>query len=100
MIEEVAREYPVDGIHHDYVRYPGGVAPDSYCFCDYCLEHFLSENLFYYRSKSDAQIQLKKVRLREESNWDLDFTVKPSNWAQMSREEKAKSAHELHVSRL
>lgn len=90
MIEEVAREYPVDGIHHDYVGYPGDVAPDSYCFCDYCLEHFLSENLFYYPSKSDAQIQLKKVRLREESNWDLDFTVKPSNWAQMSREEKAK----------
>jgi uncharacterized lipoprotein YddW (UPF0748 family) len=90
MIEEVVRDYPVDGIHHDYVCYPGDVAPDSYCFCDYCLEHFLSDNLFYYPSRPDVQIPLKKVRLREESNWDLDFTVKPSNWTDMSREEKAK----------
>jgi uncharacterized lipoprotein YddW (UPF0748 family) len=36
MIEEIVRSYPIDGIHHDYVRYPGDVAPDSYCFCDYC----------------------------------------------------------------
>ncbi len=90
MIEEVVREYPVDGIHHDYVRYPGDVAPDSYCFCDYCLEHFLSDNLFYYPSNPDVQVPLKKTRLREESNWDLDFTVRPSTWAQMSREEKAR----------
>jgi uncharacterized lipoprotein YddW (UPF0748 family) len=89
MIEEIVREYPVDGIHHDYVRYPGDVAPDSYCFCDYCLEHFWSDNLFFYPSRPDVQIPLMKNRLREESNWDLDFTVKPPNWAQMSREEKA-----------
>jgi len=90
MIEEVVREYPVDGIHHDYVRYPGDVAPDSYCFCDYCLEHFLSDNFFSYPSRPDVRIQLKNARLRQESNWDLDFTVKPLNWTQMSREEKAK----------
>lgn len=90
MIEEVVREYPVDGIHHDYVRYPGDAAPDSYCFCDYCLEHFLSDDLFYYPSRPDVQVPLKKVRLREESNWDLDFTVKPPDWARMSREEKAR----------
>lgn len=89
MIEEIVREYPVDGIHHDYVRYPGDAAPDSYCFCNYCLEHFWSDNLFFYPSRPDVQIALKKNRLREESNWDLDFTVKPPNWAQMSREEKA-----------
>jgi uncharacterized lipoprotein YddW (UPF0748 family) len=90
MIEEIVRDYPVDGIQHDYVRYPGDVAPDSYCFCDYCLERYMTDNLFYYPSRPDVQIPLKDVRLRSESNWDLDFTVKPADWARLTREEKAK----------
>lgn len=89
MIEEIVREYDVDGIHHDYVRYPGDVAPDSYCFCDYCLEHYLTYNHFYYLNRPEDQISLKKVLPREEANWHYDLTLKPSNWSQMSREEKA-----------
>jgi uncharacterized lipoprotein YddW (UPF0748 family) len=50
MIEEIAKNYDVDGIHHDYVRY-SGIAPDSFCFCDYCLEHYLDYNHFYYSSR-------------------------------------------------
>ena len=38
MMVEFAEMYDVDGIHHDYIRYPGDLAPDQYCFCDYCLE--------------------------------------------------------------
>ncbi len=89
MIEEIVREYPVDGIHHDYVRYPGDAAPDTYCFCDYCLEHFWIDNLFFYPSQPEKQVPLKNVRLRPESNWDQDFTAKPADWAVMSREKKA-----------
>jgi len=33
---EVARKYAVDGIHFDYIRYPGKDA----CFCDGCRERF------------------------------------------------------------
>ncbi len=33
---EVARKYPVDGLHFDYIRYPGR---DS-CYCDGCRERF------------------------------------------------------------
>ncbi len=33
---EVARQYPVDGIHFDYIRYPDG----NHCFCDGCRERF------------------------------------------------------------
>lgn len=33
---EVARKYAVDGIHFDYIRYPG---PEG-CFCDGCRERF------------------------------------------------------------
>jgi uncharacterized lipoprotein YddW (UPF0748 family) len=33
---EVARRYPVDGIHFDYIRYPDG----DHCFCAGCRERF------------------------------------------------------------
>ena len=33
---EVARNYDVDGIHFDYIRYPDG----DHCFCDGCRERF------------------------------------------------------------
>ncbi len=89
MIEEIVKNYDVDGIHHDYVRYPGDVAPDSYCFCDYCLEHYLTYNHFYYQNRPQDQIFLKKVLPREESNWHNDLTLKPPDWDKMSREEKA-----------
>ncbi len=89
MIEEIVKNYDVDGIHHDYVRYPGDVAPDSYCFCDYCLEHYLTYNHFYYSNRPQDQISLKIVLPREEANWHNDLTLKPSDWSQMSREEKA-----------
>jgi len=33
---ELATRYPVDGIHFDYIRYPG----DNSCICDGCRERF------------------------------------------------------------
>jgi len=33
---EVARKYDVDGIHFDYIRYPG----DEACYCDGCRQRF------------------------------------------------------------
>jgi uncharacterized lipoprotein YddW (UPF0748 family) len=33
---EVVRKYPVDGLHLDYIRYPGR----EYCFCDGCRRRF------------------------------------------------------------
>jgi uncharacterized lipoprotein YddW (UPF0748 family) len=33
---EVARKYPIDGLHLDYIRYPGR----EYCYCDGCRERF------------------------------------------------------------
>jgi len=33
---EVARNYDVDGVHFDYIRYPGG----DKCFCEGCRERF------------------------------------------------------------
>jgi uncharacterized lipoprotein YddW (UPF0748 family) len=36
---EVARKYPVDGIHFDYIRYPD----NQHCFCAGCRERFERE---------------------------------------------------------
>jgi len=33
---EVARKYDVDGLHFDYIRYPG----ENHCFCDGCRRRF------------------------------------------------------------
>lgn len=33
---DIARRYPVDGLHFDYIRYPGG----NHCFCDGCRARF------------------------------------------------------------
>lgn len=37
---EVARKYAVDGLHFDYIRYPG---PEG-CYCDGCRERFEKES--------------------------------------------------------
>ncbi len=37
---EVARKYPVDGLHFDYIRYPGR----QFCFCDGCRERFEADS--------------------------------------------------------
>jgi uncharacterized lipoprotein YddW (UPF0748 family) len=37
---EVARKYPVDGLHFDYIRYPGREC----CYCDGCRERFEAQS--------------------------------------------------------
>jgi len=37
---EVARKYAVDGLHFDYIRYPG----EQHCYCDGCRERFEADS--------------------------------------------------------
>jgi uncharacterized lipoprotein YddW (UPF0748 family) len=37
---EIARKYPVDGLHFDYIRYPDGV----HCYCDGCRRRFEAQS--------------------------------------------------------
>jgi uncharacterized lipoprotein YddW (UPF0748 family) len=37
---EVARKYPVDGLHFDYIRYPDG----AHCYCDGCRRRFETQS--------------------------------------------------------
>jgi uncharacterized lipoprotein YddW (UPF0748 family) len=89
MIEEIVRSYPVDGIHHDYVRYPGDVAPDSYCFCDYCLKNIPRYAMLAYETRAGERYSVDPRQERIEANWWTDPTMVPANWAERDRRERA-----------
>lgn len=89
MIEEIARKYDVAGIHHDYVRYPGDVAPDAYCFCDYCLANMPRHAMLQYEARASQRSRVRPVQERIEANWWSDPTVQPPDWEQRDRREKA-----------
>jgi hypothetical protein len=89
MIEEIVRSYPVDGIHHDYVRYPGDVAPDSFCFCDYCLQHIPRYAMLAYEARSNERYKVDPRQERIEANWWTDPTMLPADWNERDRRERA-----------
>lgn len=89
MIEEIVANYQVDGIHHDYVRYPGDVAPDSYCFDDYCLAHLPKWALLRYEARASERYRVMPVQERIDANWWSDPTMLPADWDQLDRREKA-----------
>ena len=88
MIEEIVSTYAVDSIHHDYVRYPGDVAPDGYCFCDYCLKHIPRYVMLSYETGSTERYRAKRIQEHIEANWS-DVTMLPADWQQRDRREKA-----------
>jgi uncharacterized lipoprotein YddW (UPF0748 family) len=88
MIEELARNPAVDGIHHDYVRYPGDVAPDSYCFCDYCLAHIPRYAMLAYETRPERyDVDVRQERI--EANWWTDPTMLPVSYSRQDRRERA-----------
>ncbi len=90
LIQEFAGRYDVDAIHHDYVRYPGDLAPDIYCFCDYCLQH-LPEYAFYYSpSYPDRPFHPPMDRPHLEAHWERSPRVLPANWNDYSRAMKSR----------
>ncbi|RMD88602.1 MAG: hypothetical protein D6813_11845 [Calditrichaeota bacterium] len=89
MIEEIVANYDVDGIHHDYVRYPGDVAPDGYCFCDYCLEDMIKYAHFYYETFPQKRFDITPTLPNFIANWWSDPTVKPGGWDTWDRRRKA-----------
>jgi uncharacterized lipoprotein YddW (UPF0748 family) len=89
LIEELGFHLPIDGIHHDYVRYAGDVAPDSYCFCDYCLKNIPRHALLHWESGLGERQQVEIVRPRLEANWEATPDMLPAGWEAMNRREKA-----------
>lgn len=61
---EVARKYPVDGIHFDYIRYPDG----RHCFCPPCRERF-EQATGQAVARWPADVQPKGVRREAWIKW-------------------------------
>lgn len=87
---EFAELYDFDAVHHDYVRYPGDLAPDQYCFCDYCLENIPKWAGYATRAFPDRAFPHPMYdREYLESHWEPSPRVLPGAWSEMSREKKA-----------
>jgi uncharacterized lipoprotein YddW (UPF0748 family) len=89
MVEELARNPGVDGIHHDYIRYPGDVAPDSFCFCDYCLAHIPRYAMLQYETRPSERYDVDVRQERVEANWWTDPTMMPAAYSKAERRERA-----------
>jgi len=88
MIEEIATNYKVDGIHHDYVRYMG-LAPESYCFCDYCVSDMVRWALLKWEHGPAERVRMQDLSPRVEGNWGGMLDMLPVGWDRMDRREKA-----------
>ena len=87
---ELAERYPLASIHHDYIRYPGDLAPDTYCFCDYCLNEIPRFAGLINESIPDERF-LHELYDRPfvESHWEQSPRVLPEQWDKLPRHVKA-----------
>jgi uncharacterized lipoprotein YddW (UPF0748 family) len=90
LIREFAERYDVDAIHHDYVRYPGDLAPDTYCFCDYCLAEIPRYASYYSEARPDDPLLARFDRPHLEAHWETSPRVLPPNWGDYTREMKSR----------
>ena len=90
LIKEFAERYDVDAIHHDYVRYPGDLAPDTYCFCDYCLDAIPRYASYYSTSHPDDPLLAPMDRPHLEAHWERSPKVLPPNWSDYARDMKGR----------
>ena len=90
IIKEFALRYDIDAIHHDYIRYPGDLAPDTYCFCDYCLRHIPEYAGYLSRTYPDRPFYPPIDRPHLEAHWERSPRVLPGNWNDLTREMKSR----------
>jgi uncharacterized lipoprotein YddW (UPF0748 family) len=90
LIVEFASRYEVDAIHHDYVRYQGDLAPDTYCFCDFCLKALPKYASYYSEVRPTDPLLAPMDRPHLEAHWEKSPRVIPPNWADYGREMQAR----------
>lgn len=90
LIKDFAQRYDIDAIHHDYIRYPGDLAPDTYCFCDYCLHHIPEYAGYYSRAYPDLPFYPPIDRPHLEAHWEKSPRILPGNWNDLNREMKSR----------
>lgn len=90
LYEELASTYAFDSIHHDYVRYPGDLAPDRYCYCDFCIENLPKWAGYVSEAYPDEPFHHELYdRGYLEAHWEQSPRVLPPSWDALSREFKA-----------
>lgn len=90
LYREFAEMYAFDALHHDYVRYPGDLAPDQYCFCDYCLENLPGWAGYTTRAFPDRAFTHPTYdREYLESHWEPSPRVLPEDWGRLTRRQKS-----------
>ncbi len=86
LYEEFASRYEVASIHHDYIRYPGDLAPDQYCFCDYCLQDLPKWAGYINEAHPDEPFFHELYdRPYLEAHWEQSPRVLPAYWDKMDR---------------
>jgi len=90
VIRDFAQRYDIDAIHHDYIRYPGDLAPDTYCFCDYCLQHLPEYAGYLSKTYPDRPFYPPIDRPHLEAHWEKSPRVLPGNWNELNREMKSR----------
>lgn len=91
MYREFAERYPYVSLHHDYVRYPGDAAPDTFCFCDHCIDDIprhcgLINDVF----EEEPFVHPKFDRPFVEAHWEPSPRVLPAAWTRWDRSTKAR----------
>lgn len=87
LYEEFAQRYDFASLHHDYVRYPGDLAPDQYCFCDSCRRElprwagFVNEA---FPEEPFAHDLYDRPYL--EAHWEQSPRVLPAHWDRLAPE--------------
>lgn len=91
ILREFAERYDFDAVHHDYVRYPGDLAPDQYCFCDSCIEDLPHWAGYVNEARLDEPFD-HALYDREylEAHWEQSPRVLPAYWDRLHRAERSR----------
>ncbi|HEY3267193.1 MAG TPA: family 10 glycosylhydrolase [Armatimonadota bacterium] len=90
LMREFAERYDVDAIHHDYIRYPGDLAPDQYCFCDHCLRELPRYAGYVTEAFPDEAFPPRTYdRPYLEAHWEPGPRVLPPDWNHLPRARKS-----------
>lgn len=85
MIEELLKNYDVDGIHLRNLSFPGEVEPDSFCFCDYCIQEFQRHSRLFYPVLPDTRFEAKRQLADGQPDWSEGPTALPADYDAFSR---------------
>lgn len=83
---ELAERYDFASLHHDYIRYPGDLAPDQYCFCDHCLAELPRWAGYLHEVHSEEPFAHDLYdRPYLEAHWEQSPRVLPGHWESLPR---------------